>query len=169
MRSLSSSRTKKRCLNCFNFYVSFSVLSKKHWIIVMHYSNWYHLYNFKKCEKHACKSVTFGNKPATLLKVKLFHGWFLCFLNCTNETKSHRALNNLPSHLCSSSTSKSQRRRQPIFPVSAKYFPDGHHPLLLPRFSKVSGELFSSASSGQISLQTGSLILLFFLFKLTKL
>ena len=50
---------------------------------------------FKKCEKHSSRSVTFskvaGLKPATLLKVKFFHGCFSRFLNCVNGTKSHNA------------------------------------------------------------------------------
>ena len=50
---------------------------------------------FKKREKHPSRSVTFskvaGLKPATLLKVKFFHGCFSRFLNCVNGTKSHNA------------------------------------------------------------------------------
>ena len=30
-------------------------------------------------------------KPATLLKVTLFHGYFSRFLNCVNGTKSRKA------------------------------------------------------------------------------
>ena len=41
---------------------------------------------FKKCEKHPWRSVTF-NKVAGWLNVILFHGCFSRFLNCTNSTK----------------------------------------------------------------------------------
>ena len=44
---------------------------------------------FKKHEKHPWRSVTFSRlQPATLLKVTLLHGCFLCFLNCAHGTKS---------------------------------------------------------------------------------
>ena len=61
---------------------------------------------FKKCEKHPWRSVTFGKlagcklkvtllhgclKPATFLKVTILHGCFSRFLNCTNGTKSRNA------------------------------------------------------------------------------
>ena len=50
---------------------------------------------FKKREKHPLKKVNFskvaGFKPATLLKLKLFHECFSRFLNCTNGTKSRNA------------------------------------------------------------------------------
>ena len=50
---------------------------------------------FKKREKHPCRSVAFskvvGKKPATLLKVTLLHGCFSHFLNCTNGAKSRNA------------------------------------------------------------------------------
>ena len=39
---------------------------------------------FKKREKHPCRSVT-------LLKVTLLHGCFSRFLNCTNGTNSRNA------------------------------------------------------------------------------
>ena len=43
----------------------------------------YHLYNFKKREKHPWRSVTFskiaGFKPSTLLNVTLLHGCFRVF------------------------------------------------------------------------------------------
>ena len=45
---------------------------------------------FEKREKYSWKSVTFI-KVAGLLKVTLFHGCFLRFLNCTNGTKSRKA------------------------------------------------------------------------------
>ena len=47
----------------------------------------------KKREKHPWRSVTF--KPATLLKVTLFHGClsrFLIWANSTNRAKHHRFL-----------------------------------------------------------------------------
>ena len=46
---------------------------------------------FKKCEKHPWRSVTFS-KPAILLKVTLLQGGFSRFLNCTmvpNRAKHH--------------------------------------------------------------------------------
>ena len=40
------------------------------------------------------ESVTFnkvtGSHPATLLKEALLHGYFSCFLNCKNGTKSRK-------------------------------------------------------------------------------
>ena len=55
-------------------------------ISVMRCAIWYHLYNFKKREKHPYRSVTFskfaGWKPATLLKVILLDECFLRFLSC---------------------------------------------------------------------------------------
>ena len=49
---------------------------------------------FKKCEKHPWRSITFskvvGWIPATSLKVTLLHGCFSRFLNCTNGTKSRK-------------------------------------------------------------------------------
>ena len=62
----------------------------RHEKCVMLCTIWYHLYNFKKCEKHPWRSVTFS-KVAGLLKVTLLHRCFSCFLNCTNGTKSRRA------------------------------------------------------------------------------
>ena len=50
-----------------------------------------HLHNLKKREKHPWDSVTFSKKPANLLNVKLLHGCFSSFLNCTNGTKSRNA------------------------------------------------------------------------------
>ena len=44
---------------------------------------------FKKRKKHPWRSATFSK--VTLLKVTLFHGCFLRFLNCTNGTKSRKA------------------------------------------------------------------------------
>ena len=41
---------------------------------------------FKKREKHPWRSVNFS-KVAALLKLKLLHGYFSRFLNCTNSTK----------------------------------------------------------------------------------
>ena len=50
---------------------------------------------FKKREKHPCRSVDFskvaGVKPATLLKLTLLHGYFSRSLNCTIGTKSRNA------------------------------------------------------------------------------
>ena len=57
---------------------------------------------FEKREKHAWRNVTFskdtdrGLRPATLLKVTLFHECFSRFLNCTNGTKSGKASQLLP-------------------------------------------------------------------------
>ena len=57
---------------------------------------------FEKREKHAWRNVTFskdtgrGVRPATLLKVTLFHECFSRFLNCTNGTKSGKASQLLP-------------------------------------------------------------------------
>ena len=48
-------------------------------IYVVRYAIWYHLYNLKNV------------KPATLLKLALFHGSFSRFLNCTNGTESRNA------------------------------------------------------------------------------
>ena len=42
---------------------------------------------FKKREKHPCRSATFS-KPATSLKVTLLDGCFSRFLNCIIDTKS---------------------------------------------------------------------------------
>ena len=51
---------------------------------------------FKKCEKHPKRSLTFSKvasyKSANLLKVTLLHGRFSRFLNCTNDTKSQKTL-----------------------------------------------------------------------------
>ena len=44
---------------------------------------WYYLYNLKNVK---------NTQPATLLKLKLLHGCFSRFLNCTNDTKSCNAL-----------------------------------------------------------------------------
>ena len=46
---------------------------------------------FKKSEKHPCRSVTFS-KVATLLKVTHLRGCFSRSLNCTNGNKSCKAL-----------------------------------------------------------------------------
>ena len=50
---------------------------------------------FKKCEKHPWRSVTFsrvaGFLPTTLLKATLLHGCFSRFLICKNSTKSCNA------------------------------------------------------------------------------
>ena len=48
---------------------------------------------FKKREKHPCRSVTFSN-----VKVTLLHGYFLRFLNCTNGTKPRKSSHMLNSH-----------------------------------------------------------------------
>ena len=45
---------------------------------------WYHLYNLKNV-----KNAHEG--PGTLLEVSLLHGCFSRFLNCTNDTKLHKA------------------------------------------------------------------------------
>ena len=53
------------------------------------------IYTTYKTWKHPWRSVDFsivaGFKPATLLKLTLFHGCFSRFLNCTNGTKSRNA------------------------------------------------------------------------------
>ena len=46
---------------------------------------------FKKCEKHPWRNVTFRLKPATLLKVTLLHGCFSRFLSCAHGKKSRNA------------------------------------------------------------------------------
>ena len=47
---------------------------------------------FKKREKHPWKRVNFSKlKPATLLKLTLFHGCFSRSLNFTNGAKSRNA------------------------------------------------------------------------------
>ena len=46
-------------------------------------------------------------KPATLLKVTLFHGCFSRFLNCANDTKSRKA-----SHMFVTSMHSSARKYQ---------------------------------------------------------
>ena len=49
---------------------------------------------FKKCEKHPWRSLTFsklsGERPATLLKATLLQRCFSRFWNCTNATKSRK-------------------------------------------------------------------------------
>ena len=47
---------------------------------------------FKNGEKHPWRSVTFSNT----LKVTLLHGYFSCFLNCTNGTKLCKASHLVP-------------------------------------------------------------------------
>ena len=53
---------------------------------------------FKKREKHPCRSASFS-KPATLLKVTLLDECFSRFLNCTNGTKLRKT-----SHYTSAKT-----------------------------------------------------------------
>ena len=48
---------------------------------------------FKKCQKHPWRSVTFSKVAGTLLKVLHPHGYFSHFLNCKNGTKSRKAMN----------------------------------------------------------------------------
>ena len=53
---------------------------------------------FKKREKHRCRSVNFSKVAdfsQILLKLTLLHGCFSRFLNCTNGTKSHNASQNI--------------------------------------------------------------------------
>ena len=50
---------------------------------------WYHLYNLKNLKNTHVKNIQL--QPATLLKVTLFHGCFLRFLNFVNGTKSYKA------------------------------------------------------------------------------
>ena len=53
---------------------------------------WYHLYNFKNVKNtHGGVLILVKLKPATLLKLILFHGCFSRFLNATNGTKSRNA------------------------------------------------------------------------------
>ena len=52
--------------------------------IVMLCAIWYHLYNFKNVKN------THGEVLANQ-KVTVLHGYFLCFFNCTNGSKSHKA------------------------------------------------------------------------------
>ena len=54
---------------------------------------------FKKREKHGglLLLVKLQASPTTLRKVKLLHGCFSRFLNCTNGTKLRN-----PSHICCS-------------------------------------------------------------------
>ena len=53
------------------------------------------LVSFVQFKKHSWRSAAFskvaGLKPATLLKLTLFHECFSRFLNCTNDTKSRKA------------------------------------------------------------------------------
>ena len=56
----------------------------------MHYTIWYHLYNFKNVKNThggVLLLVKFQLKPVTLLKVTLLRRYFSRFLNCTNGTK----------------------------------------------------------------------------------
>ena len=57
--------------------------------------DWYHLYNFKKREKYAWRSITFSKVAAFLsvylLKVTLLCECFSCFLNHKNGTKFRKA------------------------------------------------------------------------------
>ena len=57
---------------------------------------WYHLYNLKNVknihgEVLLLVKMQAKKKPPTLLRVTLLHGWFSCFLNCTNGNKSRKA------------------------------------------------------------------------------
>ena len=54
---------------------------------------WHHLYNFKNVKN---THVRVFLQPAILQKVKLLHGCFSCFLNCTNGPKSHKASHIFP-------------------------------------------------------------------------
>ena len=56
-------------------------------IYQMLYAIWYNMYNLKKREKHAWRSVTF-RKVAGLT---FFHEWSR-FLNCADGTKSSKVL-----------------------------------------------------------------------------
>ena len=51
---------------------------------VMPCAIWYHLYNLKNVKN------THGGVLISV-KLTLLHGCFLCFLNCTNSTKSRNA------------------------------------------------------------------------------
>ena len=51
---------------------------------------WYHLYNLKNV-KNTHKGALILVKPASLLKVTLFHGCSSRILNCTNDNKSRKA------------------------------------------------------------------------------
>ena len=66
---------------------------KKKWIShVVRFATWYHLCNLKNVKNtHGGELILVKLKPATLLKLTLFHGCFLRFLNCTNGTKSGNA------------------------------------------------------------------------------
>ena len=52
---------------------------------------WYHLCNLKNVKKTHGGVLCLVKLQAPALKVKLLHGCFLCFLNCTNGTKSRKA------------------------------------------------------------------------------
>ena len=54
---------------------------------------WYHLYNFKNVKNTHVRVLL---QPAILLKVKLLHGCFSCFLNSTNGAKSRKASHIFP-------------------------------------------------------------------------
>ena len=99
-----------------------SIFLNNYSIYVMRYAIWYHLYNFKKREKHLWMSVNFskvaGLKPATLLKLALLHGCFSRFLNCANGTKSHNASHILMSWFIpfeSTKNTKAQKDTKLVF------------------------------------------------------
>ena len=55
----------------------------------MLYAIWYHLYNFKKLEKHPCRSVNLSKVAGfNLTKNNTLPRKFFTFLNCANGTKS---------------------------------------------------------------------------------
>ena len=64
-------------------------------VIMMLCAIWYHLLNFKKVENTHGEVlllvIVAGFYPVTLLKVKLRHQCFSCFLNYANDTKAHSA------------------------------------------------------------------------------
>ena len=57
---------------------------------VMRCAIWYHLYSLKNM-KNTHGGVLILVRLQALLKSTLLHGYFSCFLNCTNGTTSHNA------------------------------------------------------------------------------
>ena len=84
-------------VSCFKFIIQAKGLKgfdhELSQIFVMLCLHWHHLYNLKtkKTMKECCFQWSCRLYPAILIKVTLFDGCFLRFLNCTNGTKSRKA------------------------------------------------------------------------------